>query len=88
MATFKIWTHPTTQQVRVYVSGLVGQKSAKVWVESCPADEFGFEYTINARIPEGVYTNRGALINDAEEAIFKAAQARVKEFAAVVALAN
>jgi hypothetical protein len=88
MATFKTWTHPTTGEVRVYISGLAGQRSEKVWIQACEADSFGFEYTINAKIHEGSYANRGDLIDAAEAAIFQEAQARVKDFAAVVALSN
>ena len=88
MATFKTWTHPTTGETRVYISGLAGQSSAKVWVQSCAADQFGFEYTIKTKVPEGVYARSGDLIDDAERAIFEASQARVKDLASVVALAN
>ncbi|MGB3290911.1 MAG: hypothetical protein WBA83_16690 [Burkholderiaceae bacterium] len=88
MATFSTWTHPANGTVRVYISGLAGQRGAKVWVEAQAADQFGFEYSINARVPEGVHTNKNDLINDAEQEIFKTAQARVKEFSAVVALAK
>lgn len=87
MATFKTWTHPTTGQVRIYIAGLAGQRSAKVFVTARPADSFGFEYDIQAQIPEGVYARRADLINDAEQAIFEAAGARVKTFAEVLALA-
>jgi hypothetical protein len=88
MATFKTWTHPAAGEVRVYISGLAGQCSEKVWVQACQADEFGFEYSINTKISEGSYARRGDLLDAAEEAIFQAAQARVKDFGAVVALAN
>jgi hypothetical protein len=54
---------------------------------ACSADSFGFEYDIQAQIPEGVYARRADLINDAEQAIFEAAGARVKTFAEVLALA-
>jgi hypothetical protein len=87
MATFKSWTHPSTGEVRIYISGLAGQRSAKVFVVAQEADEFGFEYDIRTFIPEGVYANRGDLVNEAERSIFEAAGARVKTFAEVQSLA-
>lgn len=86
MATFKSWTHPSTGEVRIYITGLAGQKSSKVFVVAQAADSFGFEYDIRAQIPEGVYANRADLVNEAERAIFEACQTRVKTFAAVLAL--
>lgn len=87
MATFKSWTHPTTGEVRIYITGLIGQKSSKVFVVAQAADSFGFEFDIRAQIPEGVYANRADLVNEAERAIFEACQARVKTFADVQSLA-
>ena len=86
MATFKSWTHPTTGEVRIYITGLLGQKSSKVFVFAQPADSFGFEYDIRAQVPEGVYTKRADLVNAAEEAIFDACGSRVKTFDAVLTL--
>ena len=88
MATFKSWTHPATGETRIYISGLPGQKSAKVFVVAQAADSFGFEFDIRTQVPEGVYANRAELVNDAERAIFEACQARVKTFSAVQALAE
>lgn len=88
MATFKSWTHPATGEVRIYISGLVGQRSAKVFVVGQSADEFGFEYDIRAQIPEGVYTKKADLVNEAESAIFAAAGARIKKFSEIQLLAK
>jgi len=88
MATFNSWTHPSTGEVRIYISGLVGQKSSKVFVVPQPVDSFGFEFDIRAQIPEGVYTNRADLVNEAERAIFEACQSPVKTFSAVQSLAQ
>lgn len=86
MATFKSWTHPTTGEVRIYISGLLGQKSSKVFVVAQPADSFGFEYDIRAQIPDGVYTKRADLVNEAERAIFDACGTRAKTFNEVLTL--
>lgn len=88
MVTFKSWTHPSTGEVRIYITGLAGQKSSKVFVVAKDPDCFGFEFDIRAQIPEGVYANRADLVNEAERAIFEACQARVKSFAAVQALSK
>lgn len=88
MPTLKSWTHPTTGEVRIYVSGLAGQRSAKVFVVAQAADSFGFEYDIRAQVPEGVYANHADLVNQAEGAIFQAAGARIKTFAEVQSLAQ
>lgn len=87
MTTFKTWTPPATGQVRIYISGLAGQRSAKVFATACAADSFGFEYDIRAQVPEGVYVRSADLINAAEEAIFAAANCRAKTFEQVLALA-
>ena len=88
MATFSTWTHPTTSQVRIYISGVNGQRhGVKIWAEACQADQFGLDYTIKCIVPEGVYSRRDDLINDAEREVFVAAQARVKSFTEVLALA-
>jgi hypothetical protein len=84
MKKFSIWTHPTTGAVRVYVSSF---GSTKVWVEECPADQFGFDYTIRAVNDNRNRSELGNIVNDAERAIFEAAGARVKTFVSVLALA-
>lgn len=86
MATFKSWTHPTTGEVRIYITNLPGQRSAKVFVIAQSADSFGFEYDIRTQIPEGVYASRADLVNEAERAIFEACKARVKTFTDVLSL--
>ena len=80
MATFKSWTNPKNNEERIYISGLVGQNQSKVFVVKQSADSFGFEYDIKAQIPEGVYSNKNDLINQAEQEIFKAAGSRIKAF--------
>ena len=86
MTTFKTWKHPTTDQVRIYISGVYDQKSNKVWVEACEKDSFGYTYTIKAKIDPYTYVRHDDLINEAEKAIFEAAQARIKTFEEVLAL--
>ncbi len=86
MATFKSWTHPATGEVRVYITGLAGQASAKVFAFARPSDEFSFQYDIRVQIPEGVYTRKDDLLNRAEEAINEADGSRVKTFEEVLAL--
>ena len=83
MTTFSTWTHPATGAVRVYIGGF---GSTKVWAEACAADTFGFEYTIRATNSNRNRSELGNTINEAERAIFVAAQARIKTFAQVVAL--
>jgi hypothetical protein len=84
MTTFSKWTHPTTGQVRVYIGGF---GSSKVWAEACATDSFGFDYTIRAQNDNRNRSDLANIVNDAERAIFTAAQARVKTFSAVLALA-
>ena len=86
MATFKTWTHPSNGQVRIYISGVYGQKSNKVWVEACEQDSFGFSYSIKTKIDSNTYVRNDDLVNEAEKAIFEAAQARIKTFEEVLAL--
>lgn len=86
MATFKTWTHPSNGQVRIYVSGVYGQKSNKVWIEACEQDSFGYTYTIKTKIDTDTYVRNADLVNEAEKAIFEAAQARIKTFEEVLAL--
>lgn len=88
MANFKTWTNPSNKEIRIYVDGLPNQKGSKVFVCACPADAFGFEYDIQARIPEGVYANRSDLVNAAEEAIFSTLGFRAKKFSEVQTLAK
>lgn len=87
-ATFKTWTHPGTGQVRVYISALAMQGSAKVWVEQQPADSFGRE--LRVRIQSSTHTRgeAGNLQNDAEGAINAAAGARVRKWSDLLALAS
>lgn len=72
MATFSIWTHPATNQTRVYINGLVGQgHGSKVWIEKKEKDQFGFDYDIKARVAAGSYTKPSTLEDAAEKAIFE-----------------
>ncbi len=80
MVTFKSWINQKNNEERIYISGLVGQKSSKVFVVKQKADSFGFEYDIRVQIPEGIYSNKNDLINQAEESIFKGCGARAKTF--------
>lgn len=86
MVEFKKWTTPASGQVRIYISGIVGQRSSKIFVVEKTVDQFGFEYDIVAQIPDGVCTRRADLVNDAEKAMFEAAGARVKKFEQVLQL--
>lgn len=83
MATFKSWTNPKNNEERIYISGLVGQKTSKVFVIIQEKDSFGFEYDIRAQMPEGVYANKNDLLNQAEQEIFKACGSQAKTFAQV-----
>lgn len=85
MSQFSTWTHPTTGQVRVYISGF---GATKVWAEQCEKDQFGFDYTIRAVNQMRNRSELGNIINDAERAIFEAAQSRIKDFDSVVGLAK
>lgn len=85
MATFKTWTHPSNGHVRIYISGLFKQGSSKVWVEQISQNSFGETFDIKVRI-DGTYARTADLQNEAEKAIFEAAQARIKTFEEVSAL--
>ena len=80
MATFKSWINPKNNEERVYISGLLGQKSSKVFAVKQDKDSFGFEYDIRVQIPDGVYTKKEDLINEAERAIFEACGSRAKTY--------
>lgn len=86
MTTLTKWTNPTTQAVRVYFSDF-SNAGQKVWAESCGADSFGFDYTIVCTNQNRNRTERDNIVNNAERALFTAAQARIKSFVQVVALA-
>jgi hypothetical protein len=88
MANFKLWTHPTTGEVRIYITNLYNQKSSKVFVVAKPTDSFGFEYEIRAQIPEGVYTRKSDLEDEAEKEIFAACGCRTLKFEDVKNLAK
>jgi inorganic pyrophosphatase len=84
MTTFSKWTHPATGAVRVYIGSF---SNTKVWAEACEVDSFGFDYKIVAVNPNRNRSELGNTIDDAERAIFTAAQSRVKSFTQVLALA-
>lgn len=83
MTTFKSWAHPSSGEVRIYINGLSGQKSSKVFVVERAIDEFGFDYDIRTQIPDESYVSRADLVNEAERAIFEACGERVKTFVKV-----
>lgn len=88
MTTFSKWT-PSNCQVRVYVNNLpCTSRFTKIWIEACPVDQFGFDYTIRAQDSNKNRSELGNLINDAEAALFEAAGSRIKTFADVLALAS
>lgn len=87
MTTFSKWTHPNGS-TRVYINDLPCAGSAKIWAEKCPADQFGFEYTIRATALNKGRSELNNLINDAELAIFAATGERTQQFEAVLALAK
>lgn len=86
MATFSTWTHPATGQVRVYVSGLAGQRGAKVWAEACATDTFGSDYKLMSSASNMNRSEQYNLVDDAERAMSAAAGKRIKLFADVLAL--
>ena len=87
MATFGTWTHPATGKQRVYINNLPGQRGAKIWVEEQESDTFGCTFTIRAQASNLTRGEVGNLQNDAEQALYAAAGARIKSFADVLALA-
>lgn len=88
MTTFKSLIHPETKEARIYITGLQRQNCRKVFVVAKAADSLGFEYDILAQIGDGLYSNRGHMVDKAARAIFKACQARVKTFSAIQSLAK
>lgn len=87
MATFSTWTHPTTGQVRVYISGLAGQRGAKIWAEACAVDAFKSDFVIRASASNLNRSEQGNLLDYAERALNVAAKKRVNLFADVLTLA-
>lgn len=86
MISLNTWTHPSTGQVRVYISNLPGARGAKVWAEECRADSFGSTIEIRARHDNMGRSELGNLINDAEHAIDQLAGRRVRQFADLLTL--
>lgn len=86
MAIFKSWVKPGTSDVRVYISGLPGQSSAKVYAIARPSKEFLFQYDMRVQIPEGVYTRKDELLDRAEQAIDEAAGFRITTFEEILEL--
>lgn len=87
MVNFAKWVHPSTGAVRVYISGLGGQRGAKIWVEEQAADAFGCTLAIRARAENLTRGEVGNLQNDAEQVITQALGRRAKLFADVLAIA-
>lgn len=87
MASFSKWTHPATGAVRVYVSGLGGQRGAKIWIEEQAADAFGSTVAIRARADNLTRGEIGNLQNDAERALTERLGYRPKLFADVLTVA-
>lgn len=88
MTTFSTWTHPSTGQVRVYVSNLPGQRGCKIWAEECALDAFKSDFVLRSSASNLNRSEQANLIDDAERALNQAAQARVNTFAAVLTLAS
>ena len=87
MTTFSKWTHPATGAVRVYVNNLPGARGAKFWLEEQAADAFGCTFNLCANASNLTRGEVGNLQNDAEQALYAAAGARIKTFGEVLALA-
>ena len=87
MTTFNTWTQPTTGAVRVYISGLAGQRGCKIWAEQCAVDAFKSDFVLRSSASNLNRSEQANLIDDAERALNVAAQKRVNLFADVLALA-
>lgn len=88
MTTFSTWEHPTTGQVRVYISNLPGQRGCKIWAEACAIDAFKSDFILRSSASNLNRSEQANLVDDAERAMNVAAQKRVNLFADVLALAK
>lgn len=82
--SLKIWKHPTSGQVRVYVSGLTYQGGAKVWFEAYEADSFGCDWTVKTKVDYNMDTRKAK--DQANEMFWHDGQ--IAKFADIVAAAQ
>ena len=87
MVTFNTWTHPTTGQVRVYISNLSGQRSCKIWAEQCAVDAFNSNFVLRSCASNFNRSEQANLVSEAYRALHVAAQKRVNMFSDVLNLA-
>ena len=86
MITLKNWVNPKNNEERIYISGIFGQKSSKIFIVKQDKDSFGYEFDIRVQIPKGVYSKKADLVNETEKAINELFGLKAKTFEQVKSL--
>lgn len=87
MITLKSWTHPKTNETRLYVGG-IGAGSAKIWIERAEQDQFGCDFDIKIRSDFHTGGEKANLVDYAEKEIYAALGGVTLKFDEIATLAK